>query len=320
LYYISAGSFFRERFFLPLRLFFFGSFAFAVALQIYIFKKKILTRLGELHEVKKIVAEQEKGAQLLVRRDLELTRANERLRRLDEMKSNFISVVAHQLRTPLSGVKWTLNLLLSGDIGGELPTEQRTYLFKAYESNERMIALVNDMLRADRIESAKIHYSFQPLQLLDLFDNILFELLPQAEKKGIRIRFERRPPELRKVSADPERIRAVLQNLIENSVRYSRTGGVVELGVKDEGDEVLVFVKDEGIGIPKDQQQHIFERFFRARNAIKTETEGSGLGLFIVKSIIERHGGKIWFEGEEGKGVTFYFTLPVARTSETRAV
>ena len=315
LYHISGGSFFREPFFLGLLLFFLGSFAASIALQVYIFKRKILTRFVELEKFKQLIEEQERGAQLLVRRDLELTRANDRLRKLDEIKSGFISVVAHQLRTPLSGIKWTLNLLISGDIGGPLSTEQHTFMLKAYESNERMIGLVNDMLGADRIESGKVHYSFQPLQLLDLMDNVLFEVLPQAKAKGMSIRFRERPAHLSTIRADPERIRAVLQNLIENSVKYSRSGGIIELVVREESHEIWISIKDDGIGIPKDQQQHIFERFFRARNAIKAEAEGSGLGLFIARSIIERHGGRIWFDGEEEKGVTFYFTLPIRQPS-----
>ena len=313
LYYISDGAFFFAKIFLPLTLFFVGSFIFSLVLQAYIFKNRILSRLVELEKVKQIVAEQEKGAQLLVRRDLELTRANERLRKLDEVKSGFISVVAHQLRTPLSGLKWTLNLLLNGDMG-PLQNEQKTFLAKAYESNDRMIGLVNDMLGADRIESGKVRYAFQPVELRDIVDNILLELLPQARAKGVSIRFAARPETLPKVYADPEKLRAVFQNLLDNSIKYSRSQGKIEVGMEPENhNEVRIWIKDDGMGIPKDQQKNIFERFFRGQNAVKAETDGSGLVLFIVKSIIERHGGRIWFENEEGKGVTFYFTVPVAK-------
>ena len=259
--------------------------------------------------------DQEKGAQLLVRRDLELTRVNDQLRKLDEAKSGFISVVAHQLRTPLSGIKWTLNLLINGDMG-ILTTEQKTFLMKAYESNDRMISLVNDMLGADRIESGKVRYVFQPVHLYDIIDNVLFELLPQANAKGLTVSFTSRPKDLPKVRADPEKVRAVFQNLLDNAIKYSRQKGTIEVGMKaSERNEVSVWIKDDGIGIPKEQQKNIFERFFRAQNAIKLETDGSGLGLFIVKSIVERHGGKVSFESVEGHGVTFYFTLPVDSSS-----
>lgn len=287
---------------------FFGVFG----LQAYIIKQKIFTAIVEVNELEQLLREQEQGAKMLVRRDLELSRANERLRQLDEMKSNFISVAAHQLRTPLSGIKWTVNLLLNGDLGA-MNTEQTTFLMKAYESNDRMVSLVNDMLGADRIESGKIHYRFEPLQLLDLVDNILFELLPQANAKGLTIRFANRPTALPKVRADAERMRAVFQNLLENSVKYSRPNGVVEIALSAERNEIMVSIKDDGIGIPKDQQKNIFERFFRATNAVKVENEGSGLGLFIVRSIVEKHGGRIWFESQENKGVTFHFTIPVEK-------
>ena len=272
---------------------------------------RINERTKDLH---KLLGEQERAAQMLIRRDLELTRANDRLRKLDEVKSGFISVVAHQLRTPLSGIKWTLNLLLSGDMG-TLATEQKTFLMKAYESNERMIGLVNDMLGADRIESDKVRYLFQPVQLVDIVDNVLYEVLPQAKARNLSIRFGSPVESIPKVSGDPEKLRAVFQNLLENSIKYSRAGGFIEIGIRPQNhSEVLVSIQDNGIGIPKEQQKNIFERFFRARNAIKAETDGSGLGLFIVKSIIERHGGNIWFTSEEEKGVTFFFTLPASQT------
>jgi len=269
---------------------------------------KVIARTGELSQ---LLQEQQRAAQMLVRRDAELTKANDRLRKLDEVKSNFVSVVAHQLRTPLSGIKWTLNLLINGDLG-TLTDEQKTFLFKAYESNDRMISLVNDMLGADRIDSGKVRYALQPLQMLDLVDNVLFELLPQANARSLTVIFKHEPKDLPKVHVDPERIRAVFQNLLENAVKYSRVGGTLEITMKvvDTG-FIEVKIADDGIGIPKDQQKNIFERFFRATNAVKTETDGSGLGLYIVKNIVEKHGGKIWFEGDEGKGVTFYFTLPI---------
>lgn len=310
----SLGQVFSDDIYLIIGAF---TLSFAAEVGLLLFALNSYARKAATLEA--LTQEQEQGARLLVRRDLELTRANERLRKLDEIKSGFISVVAHQLRTPLSGVKWTINLLLSGDMG-TLTTEQRTFLMKAYESNDRMIGLVNDMLGADRIDSGKARYLFRSVQLADIIDNVLFELLPQANAKGLAIRFSPRPERLPQVHADPEKIRAVLQNLLENSVKYSRPNGVIEVGLRAEnGEEVRVWVRDDGIGIPKDQQKSIFERFFRAQNAIKAETEGSGLGLFIVKSIIERHGGRTWFESEEGRGVTFYFTVPVEKGTTASA-
>ena len=154
------------------------AFFFSLAIELIIFLSAINFYSRKSDSLELISLEQERSAKLLVRRDLELTRAIERLRSLDEVKSGFISVVAHQLRTPLSGIKWTLNILINGDMG-KLNNEQKTFLLKAYESNDRMISLVNDLLGADRIESGKIRFIFQPVQLIDIADNVLFELLPQ---------------------------------------------------------------------------------------------------------------------------------------------
>src|SRR5438105_4529 len=123
-------------------------------------------------ELQKLLLEQQQGAKMLIRRDLELTRANEKLQELDKIKSDFISVVAHQLRTPLSGIKWTLSMLLSEDLG-PLNNDQKTFLMKSYESNARMITLVNDMLVADGIQSGRVHYGFKHVDIIDLMDNVL---------------------------------------------------------------------------------------------------------------------------------------------------
>ncbi len=259
-----------------------------------------------------LVKEQDASGKLLIRRDLELSRANEKLRALDEAKSNFISVAAHQLRTPLSGIKWTLNLLLRGDLGA-LAEDQKVFLTKAYESNDRMIALVNDMLSADRVESGKMRYSAQAISALDLLDNVLFEVLPFVNKKRIEVRFKDRGTPLPEVYVDPDRLRAVFQNLLENSLKYTMEEGVIEISLVPKEGMLQISIADNGIGIPVAEQKNVFNRFFRAKNAIKVETDGSGLGLFIVKNIIEREGGKVWFESEEGKGTAFYVTVPVAK-------
>lgn len=287
-------------------------FIFIIGMEIYIFRTRVVPQFNESERIQKLLASQDQSGKLLIRRDLELTRANEKLRELDERKSEFVSVVAHQLRTPLSGIKWTLNMLINGELG-ETTSEQKTYLMKTYESNERMIALVDDMLGADRVESGKFHYVFTEVQLLDLFDNVLYEILPQANRKNIKIQFTKRDPGTKKVIADPEKIRAVIQNLLENAIKYTNFGGQIGIGIEGEGENIKVAISDNGIGIPKEQQRNIFNRFFRATNALKVETDGSGLGLFIVKSIIEKHGGKIWFESTENVGSTFYFTLKAVR-------
>ncbi|MDO8483301.1 MAG: HAMP domain-containing sensor histidine kinase [bacterium] len=261
-------------------------------------------------EFQKLLVEQDQSARLLVRRDLELTRANDKLRELDDRKSEFLSVVAHQLRTPLSGIKWTLSMIMNGELG-PISNDQKVFIMKSYESNDRMIELVESMLHADRIDSGKYDFKPTPTQIFDLIDNVLYEILPSALKRGVKIKFDRRDADIPQLNIDQEKMRAVFQNLFDNAVKYSRAGDTVSIDVTKVDDSVRVAVSDSGIGIPDDQKVQIFSRFFRAKNALKIETDGNGLGLFIVKSIIEMHGGKIWFESKENVGTTFYFTIKI---------
>jgi len=266
--------------------------------------------VSQLDDLKRLNLQMDHGAKLLIRRDLELSRANEKLQQLDRMKSEFVALVTHQLRTPLSGIKWSISMLLNEEMGIMTP-EQKTYLLKTYESNERMIDLINDMLQADRLESGTMQFTFQPVQLLDLLDNILIEIKSLAVQKRVRIVYEKRE-EVPPLSMDPQTMRVVLQNLLENAVKYTPQDGSVRINVRHVEGGVEVSIADTGIGIPKAYQKDIFRRFFRAPNAVLTETVGSGLGLYIVKTIVERHGGTITFTSEEGKGTMFTIHLPIA--------
>lgn len=250
-------------------------------------------------------------ARQLVRKDLDLTKQNERFNQLDKDKSEFVSTVSHQLRTPLSAIKWTLDTLLKGEDSGTLTVEQRALIMKAYEYNERIINLIRDMLGVDRIESGTLGFSFIDINIVDLVKNILDEVEIQAEKRNIKF-VVNKGDDLPKISVDPQKMRAVFQNLIENSLKYTRSGGQITIDFHVlEGDKMKISIADNGIGIPKDQQTNIFNRFFRAENAKALDPEGSGLGLFIVKTIVNRHGGDMSFESEEGKGTTFHIVLPL---------
>lgn len=256
-----------------------------------------------------LTTEFDKSAKLLVRRDLELSKLNEKLTQLDRMKSEIISIVAHQLRTPLSAIKWTLKILLDEDMGKIVPA-QKELLTKGFESNERMITLINDMLEVDRLESGKLKYNFVPVQFEELVASMISSLLPIATQKNIRIEFSTPPQALQKIKIDPDKMSEVLQNLIDNAIKYTKEGSVVTVGIVMEGAELHFFVKDSGIGIPDNEKDQIFSRFFRAANAIHTQTNGSGLGLFIAQSVVKRHGGKIWFESTQNVGTTFHMILP----------
>lgn len=238
-----------------------------------------------------------------------LTKANLELQELDKRKSEFLSIAAHQFRTPLSGLKWALNMLIEGE-AGPLSDQQKVLLMKSYEGNERLINLVNEMLQANRIERGVLPLQLVSTQLLDLVDNVLYEILPAATKANVSVHLDRGDAPPPPLMVDPEKIRAVFQNLLENAIKYSRPGGEVSISVTPTGGQgVQVTIKDNGIGIPTDEQPHIFSRFFRATNAKKTDPNGTGLGLYIAKNMIEMHKGKIWLESSEGMGTTFYFVL-----------
>lgn len=257
---------------------------------------------------KRLHSENEIIEQQVQDRTKELTKANVELQELDKRKSEFLSIVAHQLRTPLSGLKWALHMLIEGD-AGSISAEQKVLLMKSYEGNERLINLVNEMLQANRIERGALPLQAVSTQLLDLMDNVLYEVLPSASRTHVSVRFDHRDDTIPPLVVDPEKMRAVFQNLLDNAIKYSRPGGEVVISVSRMGSGVQFAIKDSGIGIPADEQASAFSRFFRARNAKKIDPNGSGLGLYIAKNMVEMHGGKIWFESSENTGTTFYITL-----------
>ena len=238
---------------------------------------------------------------------------------VEKIKTEFVSLAAHQLRTPLSAIKWTLKMLLDGDLG-EITEDQKEFIEKTYQSNERMIALINDLLDITRIEEGR--YLYRPT-LAD-FEEVAFSTADYCRELATRkkIDFLLKKPEIKlpKTSMDVEKVGLVVQNLIENAIKYTPAGGKIEasMGYDKAKKEIVFSVKDTGVGIPVDQQARIFTKFFRGANVMRMETEGSGLGLFISKNIIEAHGGKIWFESKEREGTTFYVVLPVGEKIETQ--
>jgi len=230
---------------------------------------------------------------------------------VERMKTEFVSIAAHQLRTPLSAIKWILSMLLGGDVG-EVPSEQKELLEKSYQSNERMIRLVNDLLNTTRIEEGKFLAKTTPQDIRDLVKKIVEPFGEEVKRKGLAFDCQLPIGRLPKADVDAEKIRLAIQNLMDNALHYTKTGGIkIALSFNKDESSFLFSIVDTGIGVPEDEQHRVFSKFFRSIAAIKTETEGSGLGLFIAKNIIEAHGGKIWFESQDGQGTAFYFTLPV---------
>lgn len=240
-----------------------------------------------------------------------------RERSISEAKSEFLSLAAHQLRTPLSAIKWVFHMLIEGS-AGKISKSQRELVEKGYFSNERMIRLVSDLLDVVRIEGGRFGNEPVNYSLAKIVADALNGLSVLAEKKNIHFIFKKPTPPLPDIQMDPVGIRIVLENLLENAISYTFPGGKVYISIKQIGKDVQVEVSDNGIGIPKKYISRVFSKFFRAENAVRMETEGSGLGLYLAKNIIKKHKGRIWFESTEGRGSTFYFTLPINNTSRKR--
>lgn len=274
-------------------------------------EQQVLARTKELDEkidtLNRANKELDHRSTLLLKRDHELTLANEKLQELDKIKSEFLSVAAHQLRTPLSAIKWIFSVLLEEHMG-VLTTQQKSYLLKGEESNNRMVRLVDDMLTVTRIESGKTEYNFYKLSLDDILTNLVSDFQPRAKEQALTLTYTREFAGIPGVSVDPEKIRFLFENLLENAMRYTPRGGAIHVSLCEEGKTLVVRIKDTGIGIPEQEQKNIFTKFFRADNAIKMVTDGSGLGLFVAKSVVEHHDGSISFESK-GDGTTFIVRL-----------
>lgn len=236
-----------------------------------------------------------------------------RVAEANRMKSEFVSIVSHQLRTPLSALKWSLDLL-RGKRLGEVSVKQKEYLDIINESGIKMIKLVNDLLNVNRIEEGRFEIQPKLFSLSELIENVIRELKTMAEAQHINLIFKNHQKDS-DVYADQEKIRMVVQNLIDNAIKYSKKGGgKVEINldtVEGKREMIKVNVKDDGMGIPAMMRKQVFGKFFRGDNLIRQKVEGTGLGLFIAKGVIKISGGDMGFESKEGVGSNFWFTLPI---------
>ena len=231
-------------------------------------------------------------------------------KKLDESRTSFISIASHQLRTPLTSIRWFVEMLLAGD-AGTLNKEQKHFVSQIYESADRMIDLVNLLLQIARVEAGRVRIEPTRTDFKTVTDSVALSLRAQLNEKEqtVEVKTSRDPMPL--IPMDQEVVWQVIQNLLTNAIRYSPKKGAISVFIADKGDFLEYSVKDSGIGIPENQQSRVFEKFFRADNAVKEIPEGSGLGLALVKSLVEGWGGKVWFESKEGAGTIFYFTVPI---------
>ena len=259
-------------------------------------------------EITHIVLREPKGKNLGSMRVLhDITKEKE----IEAIKSEFVSLASHQLRTPISGIKWSLDMLLKGEYG-KLDGRQRKVVGETLHASGRMISVVNDLLDVSRIEEGRFGYRFSLQSLEDLVNKLVKRFSQQMQKKKLQLSHEKPESPLPKVSIDSEKMEMALQNIMDNAIKYTVERGKIKIYFEKSSTHLTFFIEDTGIGIPKDQQSRVFDKFFRASNAIKLQTTGSGLGLFIAKSITEAHGGTIGFVSKENKGSTFHVSLPIS--------
>lgn len=243
---------------------------------------------------------------------------------IDRAKSEFVSLASHQLRTPLSTINWYTEMILAGDAGPIAP-DQRKYLDEIYGANRRMVELVNSLLNVSRMELGTFMVEPEIFSISEAYKPAVEELQEKFKSKKVTFRVD--IDEIEPMPLDRKLTHIIFQNLISNAVKYTKEGGLVELSIKkddtemptgDKGKFILIKVRDDGMGIPLPAQAKIFTKLFRADNAKQSESEGTGLGLYLLKSIVDNLGGKIWFETAENKGTTFFVEIPIDGMKEKK--
>lgn len=227
----------------------------------------------------------------------------------NRMKSEFISIISHQLRSPLSIFKWTIDLL-DREAQGKPPYQDTlSFLHTLRDTTENMIRLVNSLLEVSRIEARTITLKREPISLVKLTEEITEDFKAYARASNVLLEFTH-DPHIPNIAGDSQRLSMVIQNLIDNAIRYSKASGKIQIGIVKSNDGIVFSIKDGGVGIPQIQQKYVFQKFFRAENAARVQTVGSGIGLYTAKAIIDALGGTMGFQSKEGEGSIFWFRLP----------
>lgn len=240
-----------------------------------------------------------------------ITKSFERLVEANRLKSEFVNIVSHQLRSPLSNLKWVIEILMSGKT---FPVSEKSmeYFSILKENNKRMEDLVSALLIVSRIEQNRFPQKKENFFLNEVVKKAIRETEFFIAASNVEVKFDEKET-LPEVFADSEQIKLGVENLLDNAIRYTKEKGLIVIKTEKKGRNVYFEIIDNGVGIPKEDRKYIFQKFFRSDNAKRHQTEGSGLGLYIAKSLIEKSGGKIGFRSREGIGSTFWFYLPITK-------
>jgi len=233
------------------------------------------------------------------------------LKRLKELQEEFVFIAAHDLRAPVTVIKGYLSMVLEGD-AGPMTDKMKDYLEETNRANQRLEKLVEDLLQVARSEAGRIDIKVKSVSIVESTSTTISELKPLSDKKSILLYYEKPSDDLPNVMADSNRVKEVLVNLVGNAIKYTPDNGEVKVYHQIKGGELITHVKDNGLGISKEAQEKIFQKFYRVQTKETRDITGTGLGLFIVKQLVEKMDGKIWFESEEGKGSTFSFSLKIS--------
>jgi signal transduction histidine kinase len=232
------------------------------------------------------------------------------------MKSEFVSLTSHQLRTPLTSMKWHSKMLLKGE-AGELNPKQKRYLGEVYRGNERMIELVRNLLNVSRIEMGVLAITSKPSNIGEILREVTKEhvLFIQLKKHEVVIDTQEGLPI---ISTDASLVQMIIRNLFGNAVEYTPPGGKITCTAEKKDEDIIIAIKDTGVGIPEKQQNQVFQKLFRGDNVVREHSEGTGLELYITKAMVDALGGKIWFKSKEGEGTTFWVALPINKEPKNR--
>jgi signal transduction histidine kinase len=234
-----------------------------------------------------------------------LAEQNERLRELDRLKDEFVSLVSHELRTPLTSIRGYLELALE-DVG-TLTEDQRQYLAVVQRNSERLLRLVGDLLFVAQVDAGRLRIEAEPADLAAIVRESVQGAEPVAAGRGVGLSIEAEPT---RMEGDPARLAQLVDNLVSNAIKFTEPGGTVTVRVRPERGAAVLEVSDSGIGIPAEEQEHLFERFFRSSNARRAAIQGTGLGLVIVRAIADAHDGSVSIASTERVGTTFRVELP----------